>query len=614
MPDNLTVEISANSGKFRAELTLLQKQLRDVRKDLAAAATAGDTAEVNRLSLAYEKLAAQIRGTSRALSQQNRVVAASKTNWSEMALGVKEAVAAFAALAGVRKVAGVFGEVADKITEISNTAKAAALSPGDVQVFQEVVEDTGESAEGARQALVNLTDQIAQTRIKSQGFGKDLATGVNVMRGAIGEATDAVKTFRGSTGGGSQFGVEVNRGGQAAAKSVEELSQKILENAARFADNRKRIQSVFEQLGQLRKQDAALGTAVGVQLLNRRYAIFAEAIDRLAKGESWEAVRQQLKDQGRYIDDNAEKLGKQYKAAVDDLGDSFEKLKFAIAIPLFPNVSAGIRTFASLIENIDKLKEKYLSFRDISGLAAIEDNIAGPIRRGITSALDALRQFGLDIPGPIGASFTVLADLIKVSVDLITGDLSGAVKDFGTLFNDVWTAVTGLVTGFGDAIKGAIGLVGDLITWVGNLLSKIAALPSSLFGGAGTAAPAVPGAVYAAGGHVRGPGTGTSDSILARLSNGEFVMRAAAVRAWGPQLLSAMNALNRPLRGVGDGSGFANGGMVTARAADGSAVHLHIGGASFALRGDKAIVEGLTREARRASLLSAGRPPGAALA
>jgi len=614
MPDNLTVEISANSGKFRAELTLLQKQLRDVRKDLSAAATAGDTAEVNRLSLSYEKLAAQIRGTSRALAQQNTVVADGRKPWSEMALGIKEAVAAFAALTGVRKVVDIFRDVTKSLTEIRNTAKAAALSPGDVKVFQEVIEDTGESADGARQALVNLTDQIAQTRIKSQGFGKDLATGVNVMRGAVGDATDAVKTFRGGIGGGTEFGVEVKRGGEAAAKSVGELTQKILENAAKFKDNRAAIQSVLEQLGQLRKRDAALGTAVGVELLGKKYALFAEAIDRLGKGKAWDEVKQQLEEQGRLPSEEAMKRVEDYNKAVDDLGDSFEKLRLAIALPLLPNVAVGIGKLAELVENIDKLKDKFESFRNISGLAAIEDNIAGPVRRGINSALDALRQFGLDIPGPIGASFTVLADLIKVSVDLITGDLSGAVKDFGTLFNDVWTAVTGLVTGFGDAIKGAIGLVGDLITWVGNLAGKLAALPSSLFSGVGTAPPAIPGATYAAGGYVRGPGSGTSDSILARVSNGEFVMRSAAVRAWGPQLLSAMNALNRPLRSVGDGSGFANGGMVSARTSDGVPVHLHFPGGSFQLRGDKGIVMGLTREARRAAVLSAGRLPGTALA
>lgn len=36
-----------------------------------------------------------------------------------------------------------------------------------------------------------------------------------------------------------------------------------------------------------------------------------------------------------------------------------------------------------------------------------------------------------------------------------------------------------------------------------------------------------------AGGHLRGPGTGTSDDIPARLSDGEFVMTAKAVRGAG---------------------------------------------------------------------------------
>ena len=61
---------------------------------------------------------------------------------------------------------------------------------------------------------------------------------------------------------------------------------------------------------------------------------------------------------------------------------------------------------------------------------------------------------------------------------------------------------------------------------------------------------------FATGGRVRGPGTGTSDSIMARLSNGEFVMRAAAVRAYGPALLEKMNGLRIPK--------FADGGLVGA--------------------------------------------------
>lgn len=59
---------------------------------------------------------------------------------------------------------------------------------------------------------------------------------------------------------------------------------------------------------------------------------------------------------------------------------------------------------------------------------------------------------------------------------------------------------------------------------------------------------------HAAGGYISGPGTGTSDSILARLSNGEYVLRAAAVRQYGTALLDRMNGLHLPP--------FADGGVV----------------------------------------------------
>jgi hypothetical protein len=51
-------------------------------------------------------------------------------------------------------------------------------------------------------------------------------------------------------------------------------------------------------------------------------------------------------------------------------------------------------------------------------------------------------------------------------------------------------------------------------------------------GGLGAVRMAV-GGIAARGGHIDGPGTGTSDSIPARLSDGEFVMTAKAVRGLG---------------------------------------------------------------------------------
>ncbi len=60
---------------------------------------------------------------------------------------------------------------------------------------------------------------------------------------------------------------------------------------------------------------------------------------------------------------------------------------------------------------------------------------------------------------------------------------------------------------------------------------------------------------YATGGHITGPGTGTSDDILAWLSNGEFVMTAEATRRNLPTL-KAMNDNRMPA--------FATGGLVGA--------------------------------------------------
>lgn len=59
---------------------------------------------------------------------------------------------------------------------------------------------------------------------------------------------------------------------------------------------------------------------------------------------------------------------------------------------------------------------------------------------------------------------------------------------------------------------------------------------------------------YASGGLITGPGTGMSDSIIARLSNGEYVMSADAVRMFGTGLLDQMNAGRLPA--------FAQGGPV----------------------------------------------------
>lgn len=53
-------------------------------------------------------------------------------------------------------------------------------------------------------------------------------------------------------------------------------------------------------------------------------------------------------------------------------------------------------------------------------------------------------------------------------------------------------------------------------------------------------------------GHIEGPGTGTSDEIPARLSDGEFVFSAAAVEVIGVDKLEAMHERAKEMAGVSD--------------------------------------------------------------
>lgn len=84
---------------------------------------------------------------------------------------------------------------------------------------------------------------------------------------------------------------------------------------------------------------------------------------------------------------------------------------------------------------------------------------------------------------------------------------------------------------------------------------------------------------YARGGRISGPGSGTSDSIMARLSNGEYVIKAAAVRKYGANMLDNLNGMRLPK--------YADGGLVGnfQPPSGGTPVNLHFGDRTFGLNG-----------------------------
>lgn len=72
-----------------------------------------------------------------------------------------------------------------------------------------------------------------------------------------------------------------------------------------------------------------------------------------------------------------------------------------------------------------------------------------------------------------------------------------------------------------------------------------------------------PAQTYRNGGHVRGPGTGTSDSIDIKASNGEFILPTDTVRKVGVRRLQDLvHDTHTPVKGEGKPGHFVGGGLV----------------------------------------------------
>ena len=169
-----------------------------------------------------------------------------------------------------------------------------------------------------------------------------------------------------------------------------------------------------------------------------------------------------------------------------------------IVEPAWNGISAAI-SFAW--ENV--IRPAWDLFRD--GIDAIGkvvswlwNDIVEPAWKGISGAISAAWDFLKPIFGKIGDGIKGIGDIAK--------KIGGGIKD---------------------AFRGVVGVLKTPVHWLGRLMKMV---PKTI------AKVPVPGVgtlhewgdklqALRSGGTVYGPGSGTSDSIIARLSNGEFVVR-----------------------------------------------------------------------------------------
>ena len=196
-----------------------------------------------------------------------------------------------------------------------------------------------------------------------------------------------------------------------------------------------------------------------------------------------------------------------------------------------------------LIQEADALIIKVHALKD--SLAEVENEWAGVIKAGAGAAANGMVSALMEITNR-------------------TKSVSDAFRDMGTsICQAIEEAILKMMI-----LKATQAMLGD----------------SAAANGSGSWQALVIGAVGAAmkadGGPISGPGTATSDSIPALLSNGEFVLKTAAHRYYGTPFLAALNGMRIPKTSP---SRFADGGPVGANAissigpgnAAPSVTHLH---------------------------------------
>lgn len=157
------------------------------------------------------------------------------------------------------------------------------------------------------------------------------------------------------------------------------------------------------------------------------------------------------------------------------------------------------------------------------------------------------------------------------------------------------SAFQGFITFFDqliDGTKSAKDAFGDMVKSILKDLAKMASqqLTESLF-----TAMNITTSGHAEGGYIVGPGSGTSDSIVARLSNGEYVMPAHAVQKYGVAFFESLRGGFSPSSIEPNMTGrFASGGFVGVMGGGGNQVTVPV--SILGTQGSPALAGNLRRE------------------
>lgn len=229
---------------------------------------------------------------------------------------------------------------------------------------------------------------------------------------------------------------------------------------------------------------------------------------------------------------------------------------------------AAGQAFDAIVERAGIFAEQ--TREDFARIGEQSGQLWGDFRERAVDAFNSARASAQEFGARVAEVWSSIASRARSVWDGVTASASDAGETIGErlssavsgAFDRISSAGGALWDGFLGTARSAINRITGLLDRLRSALRSIRSAISSAASAASSAASsAIPG--FARGGKVRGPGTATSDSIPAWLSDGEFVLRARAVRHYGKDFLDALNSMRLPR--------FATGGAVSQPSAGSSA-------------------------------------------
>lgn len=230
-----------------------------------------------------------------------------------------------------------------------------------------------------------------------------------------------------------------------------------------------------------------------------------------------------------------------------------------------PDPEAQLNSLAKLLQTTPELLAEDLATKGQSLAEFAKQyktalaNTAAAEAQSITASQqwhDRLKNYAIDVGRNMGNALTDWITGAKSASEAMKGFVKDLIKNAIQLMAQ-WTGIylTFLAFGLGDPHMAAQAAT--------KAVFGVSAGGSKSVSSGGSIGASATQGVYglATGGYITGPGTGTSDSIPAMLSNGEYVIRSEAVDRIGVGTLNAMNAGAVPH--------FAEGGSVDDTAATG---------------------------------------------